>query len=308
MAGGTPSVFWPSVAVATSALFWGTAWYPLHRVGAAGLPPTWSGVLIFAVPALIVAPLIAWRWRAIRAGGWRLLAVGLAVGACNALFAVALSFGEVGMIVLPFYLNPIWATLMERLVLRIPITRMRVIGIALGLIGMVALQGLAGRWPFPEGSAEWMGLIAGACWAVALVASNLGSETAIMDKTSLQFVCAASIGLVLVLTMDPRGAWPTAEGIRAGLPWILATAGLWIVPAMGLSLWGAARMSPARASMLLMLEVLVALATAAWLNHEQIGINKLVGGALILSASLVEAWSSGGPESKSVAEGAAGKV
>src|SRR5690242_9714519 len=106
------NVLWPSVAVAISALFWGTTWLPLREIGRTGLPPSWSGVLIFAVPAVICLPLVLFRWRAILAGGRPLLMVALGVGACNALFAQALTFGEIGMIVLLFYLSPVWATIL----------------------------------------------------------------------------------------------------------------------------------------------------------------------------------------------------
>jgi drug/metabolite transporter (DMT)-like permease len=288
----SPNAFWPSVSVATSALFWGTTWMPLREIVRGGLPQSWSGVLIYAVPALIAFPLVLWRWRPIRAGGVPLLMVALGVGACNALFAVALTFGEVGMIVLLFYLSPVWATLLERLVLGTPMARHRILGLVLGLAGMVILQGLGGRLPLPANLAEWMGLAAGMCWAVGLVATNVASGSSIFDKTILQFVCAAAFGFMLVFALDSGAPWPTAEKIGAGLPWILGAAAFWIVPAMTLSLWGATRMSPARASMLLMLEVLVALASAHWWADEPIGLNKLLGGALILSAGIVDAWGS----------------
>jgi drug/metabolite transporter (DMT)-like permease len=44
--------------------------------------------------------------------------------------------------------------------------------------------------------------------------------------------------------------------------------------------------------MLLMFEVLVALASASWLVGEEIGVNKVIGGALIIAASIVDAWGS----------------
>jgi drug/metabolite transporter (DMT)-like permease len=286
------SAFWPSVAVATSALFWGTTWIPLREIVRAGLPQSWSGVLIFAIPALVALPLALYRWRPIRAGGVPLLMTAVGVGACNALFAVALTFGEVGMIVLLFYLSPVWATLLERAVLGTPMARHRILGLGLGLAGMVVLQGLGGRLPLPANLAEWMGLAAGACWAVALVATNVAGASSIVDKTSLQFVSATGFGFVLVLTLDSGAAWPAPDKIGTALPWILGAAVFWIVPAMALSLWGAAKMSPARASMLLMLEVLVALASAHWLAGEPVGLNKLLGGALILSAGVVDAWGS----------------
>src|SRR5581483_6192728 len=173
-----------------------------------------------------------------RAGGWALLAVGLGVGACNALFAVALTFGEIGMIVLLFYLNPIWTTILERVLLGTPIVRYRVFGITLGVLGMVALQGLAGRWPLPANLSEWMGLLAGICWAAGLVASNVAQKSTILDKTALQFLCSTAIGVLLVLLLDRNAVLPSRAELQAALPWILATGAFWIVPAMGLSLWG----------------------------------------------------------------------
>ena len=103
---------------------------------------------------------------------------------------------------------------------------------------------------------------------------------------------AALAGLAIMLVLDGRGDWPSADGILETWPWICAVAALWIVPAMGFSLWGAARMSQARACMLLMLEVVVGLVSAALIGGEELGVNKLIGGALILTASLVDAWGS----------------
>jgi drug/metabolite transporter (DMT)-like permease len=120
-----------------------------------------------------------------------------------------------------------------------------------------------------------------------------------IEKTFLQFVFAALSSLGLVFALGTIEEWPTVEGLTSGLPWILAAAAVWVVPAMGLSLWGASKMSPARASMILMLEVLVGVGSAAWLAGEELGLNKIIGGALILSASLVEALGQSGRSAQS---------
>jgi drug/metabolite transporter (DMT)-like permease len=206
------------------------------------------------------------------------------------------------MIVLLFYLSPIWATLLERAVLGTRITRLRWASVGLGLIGMVVLQGLAGRWPLPSNAWEWMGLFAGVCWAVALVAANVARESTIADKTALQFIFAGLSGLAVILLLDSQsgaaGGWPSVSGILATWPWILAVAALWIVPAMAFSLWGAGRMSPARASMLLMLEAVVGLFSAVLVGGEELGANKVIGGALILAASLIDALGSAQSDQK----------
>jgi drug/metabolite transporter (DMT)-like permease len=286
------SVLLPSLAVAASAVFWGTTWIPLREIDGPGVPAEWSGLLIYLVPALLVLPMILFRHRQVIAGGIPLLVSAMAVGACNGLFAVSMVFGEIGMVILLFYLNPVWATVLERIVIGTPIAGFRWAGIGLGLLGLVALQGLAGRWPFPANAAEWMGFLAGVCWAVGLVATNMAKNASMIEKTFLQFIFAATGAGLLVVMMGWAEPVPTVAGLGASMPWILAAAVLWVVPAMGLSLWGATRMSPARASMILMLEVLVGVGSAAWLAGEELGMNKIIGGALILSASLVEAWGS----------------
>jgi drug/metabolite transporter (DMT)-like permease len=291
----------PSLAVATSAVFWGTTWIPLRKIDGPGLPAEWSGLLIYLVPALLVLPMILIRRRQVVMGGVPLLVTAIAVGACNGLFAVSMVFGEIGIIILLFYLNPIWATVLERIVIGTPIAGFRWAGIGLGLLGLVALQGLAGRWPFPSNAAEWMGFAAGVCWAVGLVATNVARNASMVEKTFLQFVFAALTAGLLVFVLGWTDEWPTVAGLTTGMPWILAAAALWVVPAMGLSLWGASRMSPARTSMLLMLEVLVGVGSAAWLAGEELGLNKIIGGALILSASLVEAWGSARADRKASA-------
>jgi len=305
MNGPSSSALFPSLAVAASAVFWGTTWIPLREIDRPGVPAEWSGFLIYLVPALLVLPMILIRRRQVLAGGMPLLVAAVAVGACNGLFAISMVFGEIGMVILLFYLNPIWATVLERIVIGTPIAWFRWAGIGLGLLGLVALQGLAGRWPFPANSAEWMGLLAGVCWAVGLVATNVARNASMIEKTFLQFVVAALTAALLVFLLGWADEWPTVEGLTAGMPWILAAAAFWVVPAMGLSLWGASRMSPARASMLLMLEVLVGVGSAAWLAGEELGINKIVGGALILSASLVEAWGSAKADGRAAAAKAA---
>ena len=50
------SALLPSLAVAASAVFWGTTWIPLREIDGPGVPAEWSGLLIYLVPALLVLP------------------------------------------------------------------------------------------------------------------------------------------------------------------------------------------------------------------------------------------------------------
>ncbi len=280
----------PSLALLGSALFWGSNWIPLRQVEAHGFVGLWSGTLVYGLVALPLLPFVVLRGRRLLAGGWPLFITGASVAACNLLFAGGLVMGEVGMVVLLFYLSPIWASLLERLVMKTPLTLARWAAIAVALLGMAVLQGMQGRLPLPANLSEWFGLLSGMCWAVGLVFTRIARGVSVIDKTFVQFLFALPLGLVFVFAMGEFDAWPGFAALVRGLPWIAAATLIWVIPALVLSLWGAGRLSPGRASMLMMIEVLVGVGSAAWLAGEPVGWNKIIGGALIVAASIIDAW------------------
>ena len=286
----TRSTLLPSVAMVASAFFWGSMWYPLRKVEASGLTGLWSGAFVYGLVVLPLLPLAVIRRRQLRTGGWPLIVVGASVAACNLLFAGGLVMGEVGMVVLLFYLSPIWASLLERLILKAPLTRARWFAIAVALLGMAILQGVQGRLPLPANLSEWFGLLAGFCWSVGLVFNRVGPPISVVDKSFAQFAFALPIGLLIILAMGRIDTWPGFTALGTALPWIVAATLIWVIPALSLSLWAAGHLSPGRGSMLLMVEVLVGVGSAAWLAGEPLGWHKILGGALIVSASIIDSW------------------
>jgi drug/metabolite transporter (DMT)-like permease len=299
-------ILWPSLAMIGSSIFWGSMWYPLRAVEGAGIPAALAGALCYGVPLIPLLPFLFTRRRELAQGGWRVLLCGGSLACCNILFAVAVVLGEVSIIILLFYLSPIWSTVLERIFMKTPLTPARWIGIGLALLGLVVLQGVGGRWPWPSDLAEWMGLGAGLCWAVALLTARMWSGITVLDKSIAQFGCALPIGLlVFVLIGDYYApvAWPALSVLVGALPWIIAAAFIWVVPAMVLSLWGAGRLSPGRASILMTSEVVVGVGSAAWLAGEDLGWHKIVGGILIVGASLLETWQARRETQAAAAEG-----
>ncbi len=287
------SRLWPSLAMIGSSIFWGSMWYPLRAVEAAGVPSALTGALCYGVPLIPLLPFLFFRRRELAEGGWRVLLCGGSLACCNVLFAVAVVLGDVSTIILLFYLSPIWSTLLERIFMGTRLTAIRWAGIALALLGLLVLQGFDGRLPLPASLAEWMGLGAGMCWAVALLTARMWSKITVLDKSIVQFGCALPAGLVLFVLVGGGGMvvpWPSGDTLLAAAPWIVATGFIWVVPAMVLSLWGAGRLSPGRASILMTSEVVVGVGSAAWLAGEPLGWPKLLGGLLIVSASLLESW------------------
>ncbi|MEZ5831028.1 MAG: DMT family transporter [Dongiaceae bacterium] len=280
----------PALAILVSAVFWGSMWMPLRAAFGSGLSGAWVAWLIYGVPALLVLPFVLRdRGRGLAAGGPALLWLGLSTGICNYLYAASVVYGDVARVVLLFYVNPVWSVLLERAILKARITPGRAAALVVGLTGMFILNYDGEGLPLPRSTAEWGGLAAGFCWAVGLVTMRMTPDVGMMEKAFLQYVTAMVFGgAILALGVFPAQTdwamvnWPVA------LLWIAIVAGVWVVPGLLLSFWAAARMSPTRASMLFMVEVVVGVGTAAIWTDYPFGWREAIGGLVIVSASVLE--------------------
>lgn len=280
----------PSIAIIVSAAFWGSMWMPMHALDGAGLSGAWSAWLVYGLPALIFLPFALRKGGGgLRAGGWPLFWLGLSTGICNYLYAASVVYGDVARIVLLFYVNPVWSVLLERFILGARISRGRGAALALGLAGMWILNYDGNGVPLPRSTAEWGGLVAGFCWAGGLVAMRVTPNVGMVDKAFAQYVAAFLCGgVILVLGIFPAGQnWQLVDWGRS-LMWIGLIAVVWVLPGLLLSFWAAARLSPTRASMLFMAEVVVGVVTAAIWTDYPFGWREALGGVIILSAGLVE--------------------
>ena len=285
-----PSALLPSLAIILSAVFWGSMWMPLTAAYGTGLSGAWVAWMIYGVPALLVLPFVLRDGgRGLMAGGWPLLWLGMSAGICNYLYAASVVYGDVARIVLLFYVNPVWSVLLERLILKTRISPARGAALAVGLIGMVILNYDGEGLPLPRSFAEWGGLAAGFCWAIALVTMRMTPKVGMVEKAFLQYVTAMIVGgAILALGIFPPQADWAAVNWPVAILWEAVVAGIWVVPGLLLSFWAAARLSPTRASMLFMAEVVVGVVTAAIWTDYPFGWREAIGGLVIVSASVLE--------------------
>jgi len=284
------SVLLPSLAIVVSAAFWGSMWMPLYQAYGAGLSGAWVAWMIYGLPSILVLPFVLRDGgRGLLAGGWPLLWLGVSTGICNYLYAAGVVYGDVARVVLLFYVNPVWSVLLERIVLKTPLTPGRGAALLVGLAGMVILNYDGQGLPLPRNIAEWSGLAAGFCWAIGLVTMRMTPHVGMAEKAFLQYVTAMIFGgLVLAFGVFPAQADWSAVNWPVAILWILIIAGIWVLPGLLLSFWAAARMSPTRASMLFMAEVMVGVVTAAIWTDYPFGWREAVGGVVIVSAGILE--------------------
>lgn len=277
-----------STIVALSGVLWGFYWLPVRGLSDMALPGAWGTAAITMAAVVILFPLaVARRHTLARASPLALGAVALG-GIAFTLYSTGFVYGRVAIIILLYFLTPVWSVLIGKYVMGWPTPRLRILAIFLGLIGLlVMLSGQAGM-PLPRGPGEWMALLAGFLWSIA--------TTGIRAKPDLQpgqaafvFACAAMVSAIILAPMlEPLDVSAVSFWPAVGLATL--TGAIWWVFMIAALMWATARLDPARVGILLMTEVLVGAASAAYFAGEKLYPAELAGGALVLCAAALEVW------------------
>lgn len=279
-----------SVIVVVTGALWGFYWLPVRSLEALGLPGAWGTLAITLAAVVLLAPAAVATGRLSHRDPVALISIALG-GAAFALYSIGFVYGRVAIIILLYFLTPVWSTLIARFVLGWRTTRLRIAAIFTGLAGLAVMLSADGQIPVPQGIGEWMALLAGILWSVGTTGIRTRSELP-MVQAALVFACGAAItSAVLAPVLEP---WPglavlTASSGRAlGLAFLAG--GLWWGLSMIGLMWATVRLEPARVGILLMTEVLVGAVSAAVIAQEHLSTPELVGGALVLCAALLEVW------------------
>jgi drug/metabolite transporter (DMT)-like permease len=252
-----------------------------------GLHPLWATVIVYL---LSMAAILAVRPGALRQlvrtpALWVLL---VASGTTNAAFNWAMVIGDVVRVVLLFYLMPLWAVLLARLLLHEALTAKASLRVTLALAGAaVVLWPAGGGWPLPATLADALGLIGGFSFALNNVMLRREAARPPEGRALAMFAGGVLVAGALAMALAWHGqlAWPPLPAT----PWVLGTlvlSVLFLLSNLALQ-HGAARL-PANVTAVVMLsEVLVAAGSAQWLGGGALTLPLLIGGALILTATLL---------------------
>jgi drug/metabolite transporter (DMT)-like permease len=217
-----------------------------------------------------------------------LLILAAAAGLTNACFNSAVALGDVVRVVLLFYVMPLWAALLARIILKEPITPIVVTEMVLGLSGaiMVVYQPSAGL-PIPQNLAEWLALAGGLLFALNNVflkklrhiPASYCSMTMVFSAFFVSGLCAAMLSAVGIISA------PALNNTQSLLT-IVVWSGLFLIGNSCLQ-YGASRLAPNLTSILMLTEVLIGAGSAWMLGASQVRTQDIVGGALIIAAGLV---------------------
>ena len=278
----------PSIAIAVGAAFWGLYWIPIRGIEQAGVHAFWTGPVIFGASSLLFLPVVLLRWRNYVVHWRHILLPGLLTGSAFALYIASLNLTDVVRAILLFYMSPLWSTLLGIVILKERLTTNRVIGLLLAFCGLYVVLVIENGLPIPRNTGDWFALISGLCWSIASVKLFQDGARMIVEKVTLFVVFALLMSLLLVVWQQGNlEGMPQLPSLVNAWYWILIIAGS-MLPISYLTIWPATVLSPGRVGMLIMVEVIVGVISAAILTDEQFGVREFAGTVLILSAGVVE--------------------
>ena len=114
------------------------------------------------------------------------------------------------------------------------------------------------------------------------------------------FLYGALVALVVAaLPIEALGRAPRFEQLVVLLPWLVLMAVGFLIPVVWGILWGSQRMNPGRLGILLQMEAIVGIGSAAILTDEPFGPPEISGTVLVIGAGVAEVLGSARPLARS---------
>ncbi|WP_271270426.1 DMT family transporter [Aliamphritea hakodatensis] len=294
----SPGAGLASAVVFFSAALWGIYWIPLRFLEEQGISGTLA-VAVLNMPAILpLLLLVGLQLRAHRGYLGRMLLIGIFTGMAIALYSSGVIYSSVVRATLLFYLTPVWATLIEIVWFKEKAGWPRWLAAVAGLVGMALLLSGEGSAAFNIG--DVFGFFSGVCWAFGAAMIKRYDSVPLPGMLLSQF-CFTVAGALLLGLIAGAGyssadygseSGVSAEQILAVLPQTSVIAIGIILPAVLAIFWAQKFLLPGRVGLLMMSEVIVAVASASLLlPEEHMSLIAWCGAGLIISACVLEVLS-----------------
>ena len=284
----------PNLAIILSTILWGTWWYPLRLLNEYADNNAIPLFLSFMLGGFVIFIFSTKNIPSFSKKNILMTLIAASIGAAAmCLYNEGLIRGNVARILIFFYLTSVWSTLIEIFFLRLPLTIFRACSISAGFIGLFIITGIDQGNFLPNSIADVFGILSGMLWSICATLIRINEELDVNFATSI-FILVGGV-FVILATYLPDGQ--TLNGFNSdiffkSLPIIIAFAFIWLLPGYWLITYGQDQVDPGRAGILLMFEVVIGVISAYLLANEIITLREFSGAIFVLSAPLIEIYSS----------------
>jgi drug/metabolite transporter (DMT)-like permease len=290
-----------------SATLWGLSWWPMQALAGLGVQGPALTFMAYGGVGLLGLPRL-WHERARWLGRpGQMLMIALMGGWAAASFVMAMTQGDVVREMLLFYLAPAWSVLGGHFLLKEHLGARRLAAVVLAMAGayLVIRAGGAGTqagaqpglqtvplaglpWGGPGGvtGADLMALSSSVTFAGNNLATRAAQEIPVASKAIvLMLGCAVISALLLAGT---GASLPALSGAAA--LGVLAFALVWILCGSSTTAYGMSHLEAGRAAVIILAELVAAVASASLVKGRVPSLGELVGGGLILAAAALDVF------------------
>lgn len=280
----SPIRAYPVTILFISSVGWGLTWIPIKFLNSMGIDGPVLVFIAFLSGALLMLP-----WAVKQYPQWRsflplMLLIMLFGGFANLAFQTALYYGDVIRVMILFYMLPVWSVIGGRLFFGEVIDAKRIVTVIFSLGGAFLILG--GMTVF-EKLPDWTDLMAiGAGFAFAM--NNLlfraSPGVPLVSKVTAMFAgCSLLIGGFLYFVGGQASGYSLEAMLLSGLYGIV-----WLTLITFGTQWGVTKLEAGRAAIIIVMELVVAVLSAALYAGNWMSLVEVTGGLLVLSAAIIE--------------------
>ena len=241
---------------------------------------------IFLSAVTVLLPVMFRERRAWPGHFGHLALIALFGGLANLLFQNALFYGDVVRVMILFYLLPIWSVLGGRLFLGEKIDLVRGIALAAAISGGFLILGGFQLLNTPPSWLDLMAIGSGFAFAMNNILFRASQDLPLGSKVAAMFLGVVILmGAYLLVSTDV--AWPGELSVLAyaafyGIVWLmLITLG---------TQWGVTHLEAGRASIIIVMELVVAVISAVIILNHSLSLVETVGALLVITAAILEGF------------------
>lgn len=288
----TTGLSYPVSILFISSVGWGLTWIPIKLLNGMGISGPELVFIAFLAGALVMLPFALMQYRQWRTHLSLMILITLFGGFANVAFQTALYYGDVIRVMILFYLLPVWSVIGGKVFFGEIIDTKRIVTVVFSLGGaFLILGGMAVFEQLPDWT-DLMAIGAGFAFAMNNLLFRASPGVPLLSKVTAMFAgCSVMIGGFLVVANLPGGDYSLDVALYSGLYGLV-----WLTLITLGTQWGVTQIEAGRAAIIIVMELVVAVVSAALYAADWLSLVEIVGGILVVTAAIIEGGREESPE------------
>ena len=205
-------------------------------------------------------------------------------GYTNVAFQVAMSYGDVVRVMILFYMLPVWSVIGGRFFLHEPIDARRMLAVVLCLLGAVVILDVYNASWNSIGWVDYLAISSGLGLALTNILFRFTQNVPVMSKVSMVFMGCAVLICIPMFSFSSSLKTSSNDVVY----YAVLYGAIWVLLITLGTQWAVTQMEASRSSVILVMELVVAVVSSAIIMNVDLKAYEIVGGFMVMGAALLE--------------------